>query len=627
MKKNKLNINRAPVSKEEIESKRNFESVLKQFTAFSNPFYKTKLFLNSLLIVLFATVVVYTVTKLEREVQKAKAHENDGYAQLSDARQIGSIDSLETQEFRVRIHEKGWIITAGGAIIDIPANALQATDSTVVLLVKEASTMEDMIRAGLTTKSGKDLLSSGGMFYIQAKDSVNVKIVKPITVSIPTDEVNEKMRLYKGQPTVAGKIDWQDPVALKSDTTALIVSEGEILFKENCKSCHTLGKESVGPDLAYIGKRRDLDWIARFVKNNAVMRANACAQKYAAGVTLFAAASLHEETGEEERSIDYSNDAYAICVYEENKKAEMTAFPTFSNKDISVLCNYLNQESKRLKVPYPKDEGYIHFQKCKTYKELISTLNNQKNTLKHNRTGKMTDNGPLVKQVNRSMRILQLPADAVNISVADRKSLVSQNYQQSEFYQVEINTFGWYNIDMLSKAITGAVDSKVFVQVSDTFLNKFQIYLVIPEIKLYGAGGLLKDKKDLYGFYEDNGSIKLLQGKTAHVYLAGEKEGKLLYAAASFITDTLNNLRLYPELISTETFNKKIAELLHAEGMSVKATDSKNASAIRKIDSDLKALEDNIKEAEKLKPLDCDCNCSVQVEKEYKDSVQVFDFQ
>ena len=612
MKKIKINIDRTPVSKEEIDSKRNFENILAHVIAYSKPFYQTKLFLNSILVILFITVVVYTVVKLEDKVEETKAHENDGYAQISAVKEVGSVDSLKTQEFVVQIDRDTTLETAEGASIKIAAGSLESTHKRVVLLVKEAYTMEDMIRAGLTTKSGKDLLSSGGMFYIQAKDSAHVKINKPLSIFIPTEEVNLGMKLFTGQTIPLGKIDWQEPMELKKDT-AKVISEGETLFKENCISCHRLGEESVGPDLVYIGKRRDFNWIKRFVLNNGVMRANACGD-YAGLVVVDSSANGVTYIVDEN---DHSNDEYALCIYEAYKKAEMTAFPTLSDKDIKALCDYFNDESKRLNLPYPKDELYINFQKCKTYKALMSKLYAQKDKLKSKRADKIVDNGPFVKQVDLSMQVLQMPTNAAVISNDDRKSYIYPVNKQAEYYQVEISTFGWYNIDMMSKFIPGVKDSKLFVHVSDSFANQFQIYLVLPDAKIYGAGGLLKDKKEVYGFYEDNGSIKLPQGKNAHVYLVGEKNGQLIYAAATFVTDTLNNLRLNPVLISKETFNIKIKELLQTEGMSVKAKDSKNATTIRKIDSDLNALEEKIKEAEKSKPKDCDCGC--ENKEEYAD--------
>ena len=594
MKKIKINIDRAPVSKEEIDGKRNFESILKQVMSYSKPFYQTKLFLNSILVILFTTVVMYTVVKLEKKVQETKEHENDGYAQISTVKEVGSIDSLKTQSYVVQIDRDTILETAEGATIKIAAGSLQSTNKNVVLFVKEAYTMEDMIRAGLTTKSGKDLLSSGGMFYIQAKDSANVKITKPLSIAVPTDEVNADMKLFTGQTTPLGKIDWQNPVELKSDTTK-VVSAGQQLFEENCKSCHTLGKESVGPDLAYIGKRRDFDWIKRFVLLPASMISGG---EYAYDV---------------DRVVDYSNDEYACCLYQKYNKSMMTSF-TFSDKEVIALINYCNDESKRLKLPYPKDELYINFQKCKTYKALMSKLYAQKDKLKNKRADKIVDNGPFVKQVNQSMQLLQLPSNAAGISSVDRKSYIYPVTKQAEYYQVEINTFGWYNIDMLTKNVPGLVLSKLIVNVNESFVNTFQIYFVLPDMKVHAYGGLLKNKKDAYGFYEDNGNIKLPQGKTAHVYLVGEKNGQLLYAAATFVTDTLNKLTLSPTFISKQSFNVKIKELLGTEGISVKAKDSKNAPAIREIDLDLNALDEKIKEAEKLALKDCDCGCGGEME-------------
>ena len=593
MKKIKINIDRAPVSKKEIDSKRNFEHVLKQVMSYSKPFYQTKIFLNSILVILFTTVVVYTVVKLEKEVKKIKEHENDGYTQISTVKEVGSIDSLKTQEFVVQIDRDTILETAEGATIKISAGSLQSINKNVVLFVKEAYTMEDIIRAGLTTKSGKDLLSSGGMFYVQAKDSVHVKIVKPLSISVPTDDVNSNMKLYKGQTTPLGKIDWQNPVELNSDTTK-VVSQGEQLFMENCKSCHALGKESVGPDLAYIGKRRDFDFIKRYIKNSTVVIAGAC-QYGAVGDTVY---SFNP------------NDEYAVCLNNAYGESIMTSFPTLNHKDIKAICDYFNDESKRRKLPYPKDELYINFQKCKTYKALMSKLYTQKDNLKSKRTNiNKINNGLFVSEVNRSVQILQMPSNAAVMNTEERKSLVNATYQRSEYYQVEINTFGWYNIDMLMKNAPGLIPSNLIVNVNESFVNTFQIYLVLPDMKVHASGGLLKDKKDVYGFYEDNGNIKLPQGKTAHVYLAGEKNGQLLYAAATFVTDTLNKLSLNPIFISKEEFNVKIKELLHAEGISIKAKDSKNAAAMRKIDSDLNALDEKIKEAEKVAPKDCDCGC------------------
>src|ERR1700743_3594372 len=60
--------------------------------------------------------------------------------------------------------------TEHGALISIPAGALDAGGGTMTaqLEIKEAYTIAEMIRDGLTTTSGGNLLSSGGMISIMA---------------------------------------------------------------------------------------------------------------------------------------------------------------------------------------------------------------------------------------------------------------------------------------------------------------------------------------------------------------------------------------------------------------------------------------------------------------------------
>ncbi len=96
--------------------------------------------------------------------------------------------------------------------------------------------------------------------------------------------------------------------AATAETPALD-GKGEQLFKENCKSCHKVHEESVGPALSGISKRRSADWLHSWIKNNAVFRA--------------------------------SGDKEAIAIYEKYKKAEMTAFPTFTNEDIDAIIAYV----------------------------------------------------------------------------------------------------------------------------------------------------------------------------------------------------------------------------------------------------------------------------------------------
>ncbi len=45
--------------------------------------------------------------------------------------------------------------------------------------------------------------------------------------------------------------------------------DGEAIFKQTCSACHTIGKgKLVGPDLAHVHTRRDVEWLHKFIKSS-----------------------------------------------------------------------------------------------------------------------------------------------------------------------------------------------------------------------------------------------------------------------------------------------------------------------------------------------------------------------
>lgn len=104
-------------------------------------------------------------------------------------------------------------------------------------------------------------------------------------------------------------------------TTPALDGKGEQLFKENCKACHKIHGESVGPGLSGVSKRHDAAWLHAWVKNSTVMIA--------------------------------SGDKAAIAVYEKYNKVAMTAFPTFSNEEIDAIIAYVESVPETVKVETP----------------------------------------------------------------------------------------------------------------------------------------------------------------------------------------------------------------------------------------------------------------------------------
>ena len=79
---------------------------------------------------------------------------------------------LSSQIFSLNTHRDTVLLTKGGCIIRLPKESLQSDNVDIKLEVKEAVTNTDIVLAGLTTMSGKQFLSSGGMIFIINKSII-----------------------------------------------------------------------------------------------------------------------------------------------------------------------------------------------------------------------------------------------------------------------------------------------------------------------------------------------------------------------------------------------------------------------------------------------------------------------
>lgn len=105
---------------------------------------------------------------------------------------------------------------------------------------------------------------------------------------------------------------------ISSDPAA--ISAGESLFNANCKACHRVKQKLVGPALAGVQDRApSIDWIKKFVKNSSAVIA--------------------------------SGDDYAVKLYNEYNKTQMTAFSNFKDEDIMNILAYIKSEAEKADAP------------------------------------------------------------------------------------------------------------------------------------------------------------------------------------------------------------------------------------------------------------------------------------
>ena len=101
---------------------------------------------------------------------------------------------------------------------------------------------------------------------------------------------------------------------ISKDVTA--ISAGEALFNGNCKSCHRIKQKLVGPALAGVYDRApSIDWIKAWVRNSSKVIA----------------------TGDE----------YAVKLYTEYNKSQMTAFNSYTDEQIMNILAYVKAEADK----------------------------------------------------------------------------------------------------------------------------------------------------------------------------------------------------------------------------------------------------------------------------------------
>jgi mono/diheme cytochrome c family protein len=206
--------------------------------------------------------------------------------------------------------------TPGGALLTIPAGALDAGDANrVVLEIKEAYTAEDMTRGRLIDHSNGEAFSSVGMIYLNVAPGQSVSIHKPLEVSMPAKMLQKDLMVYKGLVDEGGSFWWADARPLAENPGLQQLEAGKALFQSTCASCHGLRGEAAGPPLAWITRRRDPQWLHAFTRNNATLL--------------------------------WRGDAYS-CYLFNRYKTSMPSFRNLSDADLATLYRYIDNASQAI---------------------------------------------------------------------------------------------------------------------------------------------------------------------------------------------------------------------------------------------------------------------------------------
>jgi hypothetical protein len=243
-------------------------------------------------------------------------------------------NNIRTQLFTINPEVNNTIKGARGGLFNIPSGAFEGT-SPVTIELKEIYSPIEILTSGLTTESNGELLESGGMFYINAKrDGRELELKKPIDGTIPTNYINDSMKLFKGEQAKDGKINWDQPEILSPamDSNKLCLESGKILFKQNCASCYSVFKKLTGPALAGADKRVTRDMYYQIVHNPAAFA----------------------------RKNQYFN-----CLIHRYNGVLMTSYPMLHDEEIDCIIKYINNEAeKRPDLSMEIDTSFLGVEGC-----------------------------------------------------------------------------------------------------------------------------------------------------------------------------------------------------------------------------------------------------------------------
>jgi mono/diheme cytochrome c family protein len=473
-------------------------------------------------------------------------------------------DSLPSQLFTINNEKDTLLNTLNGAIIKIAKGSFSTEN--VKLEVKEAYTIPQMILAGLTTQSGGKPLSSGGMIYINSVDK-DVSIKKPLNVSIPTNSFDDKMQLYKGEEK-DGKIDWVDPEPIEPHPIDEELVTGKTIFQNNCASCHALDKVLIGPALRGVEDRGP--WHCSHLLNEFTRNTIAFIPR-----------------------TEYTRDL------QKQYGQIMPSFPGLTDRDLEAIYYYIkNENSGGAEI-----ESEINSPQCEDSCRVYDSLRSIFYGVRQKREDLIIDNGDRINFEKNTITNFQFDSGGFVPPAPVEVEKVTPIKYHSIYYQINIKTFGWNNVDF--PVVDEEKQAELKVEIQGEFKNDMSVFIVVPSYKIFAEGGPLSGEENAFGFYTMDGKISMPNGLKVIVFAVGEANGELVYDAKEFLSTDKQRIILTPIITSKANFNFAVKNF-GLDNASVTAVDSKNANEIRKGDKEIKKGDDIL---ERYRPKKCICDC------------------
>jgi mono/diheme cytochrome c family protein len=184
-------------------------------------FHFKKLLLKSALTLIIAGVVavaVYIAINWSEITNKPEFLDKPVLEKMEKALVFENIDP----EYFQFTGESDVFLTESGVLLSITDKSFlldgKPYAGEAIVQLQEAQKASDIVKAGLSTKSGDRLLETQGMFSLNAFTQAGKKLEltkEGVYMQVPVDELKKDMKLFTGVPGKEGAIDWQKPEELE----------------------------------------------------------------------------------------------------------------------------------------------------------------------------------------------------------------------------------------------------------------------------------------------------------------------------------------------------------------------------------------------------------------------------
>lgn len=188
-------------------------------------FHLKKLLVNSgiglVVAGVLATAIYLAVTWKQDNSGKNSTPEQIEQSMLEKLEKELAFDNIDPEYFKFT-GESDVFLSESGVLLSLTEGSFllngKPYEGEAIVQWQEAQTAADIVKAGLSTKSGDRLLETQGMFSLNAftPEGKKLKLTdKGVYVQVPVDELKKDMKLFTGVPGKDGQIDWQNPVELE----------------------------------------------------------------------------------------------------------------------------------------------------------------------------------------------------------------------------------------------------------------------------------------------------------------------------------------------------------------------------------------------------------------------------